>query len=490
MKRFTGLLTAVAIALVPAAQLRGRAAALPNDEATITRVLNRATFGPRARDVDRVKAIGLSTWIDQQLHPSKIDDHAAEGLLPAFAAAPSDLDQQALRRFARQQVQTLAADKLLRAMYSERQLQEVLVDFWFNHFNVYADKGRTAEFLPEYERDVIRPHVFDRFRDLLEADAKSPAMLFYLDNWLSADPNAAERVQAQRQDAAAQRAMRRARRPGLFGGFPPPPPPARNAKTPNANANKRERGLNENYGRELLELHTLGVDGGYTQQDVINVARAFTGWTIDRDNRFRFVPALHDTGAKIVLGHTIKAGGGIDDGEKVLDIIASHPATAHHIAYQLAQRLVSDQPPPALVDRAAARFRDTKGDLREVVRTILTSREMLSAATDSTPDSTSKFKSPLQFVVSAVRTAGATIGDARPFIQALMQLGEPLYMCQPPTGYKDTADAWVSAGGLVSRMNFATRLASGNMPGVALPAGAPARDELALRIGSPEFQRF
>jgi uncharacterized protein (DUF1800 family) len=272
-------------------------------------------------------------------------------------------------------------------------------------------------------------------------------MLVYLDNWLSADPNA-------------------------------PMPPRRRQ------AGNAPRGINENYARELLELHTLGVDGGYTQKDVTEVARAFTGWTIDRDGRFRFVPALHDNGEKTVLGHGIKASG-IDEGEQVLDILASHPSTAHHIAFELAQRLVADDPPPALVDRAAARFRDTGGDLREVVKTIVTSSEFLApAARDA------KFKTPFELVVSAVRTTGAEVGDARAFVQALQQLGQPLYMCQPPTGYKGTADAWLSAGGLVTRMNFATRLASGNMPGVTLPAGAPPARELALKIGSPEFQRF
>jgi len=206
---------------------------------------------------------------------------------------------------------------------------------------------------------------------------------------------------------------------------------------------------------------------------------------IDRDGKFRFVPALHDPGEKIVLGHKIKAGGGIDDGEKVLDIVAAQPATAHHIAYQLAQRLVADEPPQALVDRAAARFRETNGDLREVVKTIVTSPEFLAP-----PVRDAKFKTPLELVVSAVRATGASVSDARAFVQTLQQLGEPLYMCQPPTGYHDTADAWVSAGGLVTRMNFATRLASGNMPGVTLPADAPASNQqLALRLGSPEFQR-
>jgi uncharacterized protein (DUF1800 family) len=450
MNRFTGFLIAVFAAVT--VQLTAAA----DDPAVITHTLNRLTFGARAGDVDRVRAMGLDTWLDQQLHPSRIDDQAAEAMLPQFDAPPDGADQKELRRFARRQVQTLAEEKLLRAMYSERQLQEVLVDFWFNHFNVYAGKGRTAEFLPEYERDVIRPHVVDHFRDLLEADAKSPAMLFYLDNWRStaADPD-----------------------PGRDSGLG-----TRDSKVLRP---RRTRGLNENYGRELLELHTLGVDGGYTQEDVVNVARAFTGWTIDpRTRTFRFAPALHDTGEKIVLGHKIKAGGGLEDGEQVLDIVASRPETARHVAFQLAQRLVADEPPPALVDRAAKRFLDTKGDLREVVRTIVTSPEFLSAGVRD-----AKFKTPFEYVVSAVRTTGATVGDARAFVQTLQQLGEPLYMCQPPTGYHQTADAWVSAGGLVTRMNFATRLASGNMPGVTLPASLPPAQELALQIGSPEFQR-
>ena len=465
MNRFTGFLIASALTLLAATQpslgASGSRITDPGlNPATIAHVLNRLTFGARPGDVERVREAGLAAWIDQQLHPSRIDDHVADAMLPSLEHPPDGADQQELRRFARRQVQTLAAEKLLRAMYSERQLQEVLVDFWFNHFNVYAGKGRTAMYLPEYERAVIRPHVFDHFRDLLEADAKSPAMLFYLDNWMSTAEDADHKGPRHRDVRHRQLAA-------------------------NPKGKKRPRGLNENYGRELLELHTLGVDGGYRQKDVIEVARAFTGWTIDRDGRFRFVPALHDSGEKFVLGHTINAGGGIDDGEKVLDIVAWHPATAHHVAFELAQRLVADDPPPALVDRAAARFRDTRGDLSEVVKTIVTSPEFLApAARDA------KFKTPFELVVSAVRTTGAAVSDGRAFVQTLQQLGEPLYMCQPPTGYTDTADAWVSAGGLVTRMNFATRLASGSMPGVTLPADAPQAQELALKIGSPEFQRF
>jgi len=461
------------LAVAPAAHLQGSAASRPDDPATITHVLNRLTFGPRPGDVERVRQVGLAAWLDQQLHPVNIDDHAAEARLPQLQDPPDSTDVKELRRFARRQIVTLASDKLLRASYSERQLKEVLVDFWFNHFNVYAAKGRTAQYLPAYESEAIRPHVFDHFRDLLEATAKSPAMLFYLDNWLSAAPDGDQGSGIR--DQKRQRVQRR-----RFSLIPDPrsPIPA------NGQNKKRARGLNENYGRELMELHTLGVDGGYTQQDVIDVARAFTGWTIDRDGNFRFVPALHDNGTKVVLGHTIKSGGGIDDGEKVLDILASHPSTAHHIAFELAQRLVADEPAPALVDRAAARFRDTNGDLREVVRTIVTSPEFLAPAAGDV-----KFKTPFELVVSAVRATGADVSDGRPFVQVLQQMGQPLYMCQPPTGYRDTADAWVSAGGLVSRMNFATRLASGSMPGVTLPPDVAPSSALALRLGSPEFQR-
>ena len=483
--RVTGILLALGAALFLGSQAPCAATALPGDTATMTHVLNRLTFGPRPGDVDHVREAGLAAWIDQQLHPGRIDDRAAEARLPRLQEPPDSLDPKELRRFARRQIETLASDKILRATYSDRQLQEVLVDFWFNHFNVYAAKGRTAEYLAGYDRDVIRPNVFGHFRDLLEADAKSPAMLFYLDNWLNAAPNG--------DRGSGIRDQKRARR-RRFSPIPDPRSPIPNPRSPTPDPRpltpdpskakpSKKRGLNENYGRELLELHTLGVDGGYTQKDVVEVARAFTGWTIDRDGSFRFVPALHDSGTKVVLGHTIKSGGGIDDGEKVLDIVASHSSTAHHIAYQLAQRLVADEPPPALVDRAAARFRETDGDLREVVRTIVTSPEFLA------PDVRgSKFKTPLELVISALRTTGAGVTDATPLVAVLQQLGEPLYLCQPPTGYHDTADAWVSAGGLVTRMNFATRLASGNMPGLTLTASGDAR-QLALSLGSPEFQR-
>jgi uncharacterized protein (DUF1800 family) len=362
----------------------------------------------------------------------------------------------------------LSEQKLLRAVYSERQLREVLADFWFNHFNVDARKGRDRFMVTEYERETIRPRVLGTFRDLLEATAKSPAMLFYLDNWMSADPNGPHPAMGP------PRVVR-----GRFGTVVMPPAPR--PQGPNA-----PRGLNENYARELMELHTLGVDGGYTQKDVTEVARAFTGWTIPgprQGNGFTFNPRLHDPGEKVVLGHVIKAGGGESDGEQVLDILAAHPSTATFIATKLVRRFVSDTPPPALVARVAARFRETRGDLREVTRAILTSPEFLS------PDAfNTKVKTPFEFVASAVRAAADDVHDALPLVRNLQQLGMPLYQCQPPTGYKDTADAWVNTGALVSRMNFATRLAGNKLPGTTVPGDEPA-NELALRLGGPEFQR-
>jgi uncharacterized protein (DUF1800 family) len=448
------------------------AASVPSDRAAVEHALNRLTFGARPGDVERVQKIGLGTWIDRQLVPASIDDAALLSRLPASPEKPDIGSPQEARRYGRDAVQALAAAKMMRAIYSERQLEEMLVDFWFNHFNVFAGKGRTSLFIPDYERDAIRPHVLGRFRDLLGATAKSPAMLFYLDNWLSADAQGAERL-------AAEREQRRA---------------ARGLEPPNA---QRKRGLNENYGRELLELHTLGVDGGYTQQDVIEVARAFTGWTIGPpepaggrralgrrraraqvapamdvdpgDAQFRFVRALHDSGEKVVLGHHIKSGGGMDEGERVLDLLAAHPATARHIATKLARRFVSDDPPAALVERAAARFRATDGNLREVVRAIVTSPEFFAANARR-----AKMKTPLEFVASAVRVTGRDVADTRPLLRALQQLGMAPYMCQPPTGYDDTAETWITAGALVTRMNIAQQI-----------AGA----ERATVIGGPEFQK-
>jgi uncharacterized protein (DUF1800 family) len=335
----------------------------------------------------------------------------------------------------------LSEGKLLRAVYSERQLDEVLTDFWFNHFNVYLDKGADRYLVTEYERDVIRPHVLGKFEDLLKATAKSPAMLFYLDNWQSVGPNA-----------------------------------------PQGRGKKSARGLNENYGRELLELHTLGVDGGYTQADVTEAARCFTGWTIlqpQRGGEFVFNRRVHDEGEKTVLGVRIPAGGGISDGEKVLEIVAHHPSTARFISRQLAMRFVADEPPASLVDRMAETFRKTDGDLRAVMKTMLESKEFFSQGAYRT-----KLKSPLEVVASAVRSVNGKVDYAFPLANQVAQLGQPLYRKQEPTGYANSSKEWLNSGGLLGRMNFAQQLADNKIPGVKVdtPGGA-------IALGSPDFQK-
>ena len=320
----------------------------------------------------------------------------------------------------------LTEGKLLRAIYSNRQLDEVLTDFWFNHFNIYLDKGADRFMITAYERDVIRPHVLGKFKDLLLATAESPAMLFYLDNWESVSDNAPTRI--------------------------------------NAPAKQKRQGLNENYGRELMELHTLGVDGGYTQQDVTEVARCFTGWTIRQPQQgggFFFNPRMHDRGEKQVLGVTIPAGGGMEDGLKVIDILAKSPATAHFIAKSLAIRFVSDTPPDALVDKMAATFTTTDGDLREVMRTMLNADEFWAAA-----NFRAKLKSPLEMVVSAVRAVNGDVDTALQMVQLMNTLGEPLYRKQEPTGYTNRGGDWLNSASLLARMNFANSLAQGKVAGV------------------------
>jgi len=365
-------------------------------------------------------------------------------------------------------VAELSMAKVTRAVYSERQLNEMMVDFWYNHFNVFAAKGADRWLITAYERDAIRPNAMGKFRDLLEATAKSPAMLFFLDNWLSADPVAWKKLQQEQQE---RREMRQERMGGRFGGGPfgvPRSPqgqaaPNANPDDPNAKGKqKMERGLNENYGRELMELHTLGVDGGYTQDDVINVAKAFTGWTIReprRDPEFFFAERLHDTSVKTVLGHFIHAGG-MKDGEEVLDLLARDPHTARHISFELAQRFVSDNPPVALVDRMAQTFQKSNGDIREVLRTMIYSPEFWSRDVYR-----AKIKTPFELVVSATRAVGADVDVPFLLVQWTRRIGQPLYQCEPPTGYSDKADAWVNTGALLNRMNFSLALASNHLRG-------------------------
>jgi len=339
----------------------------------------------------------------------------------------------------------LVQAKLLRAIYSERQLQEVMTDFWFNHFNVFIGKGADRYLLTSYERDVIRPHALGKFEDLLVATAQSPAMLFYLDNWLSVGPN------SEVANGIPKHNRRRARYRPLV---------VRQGKG-------RRSGLNENYGRELMELHTLGVNGGYTQKDVTEVARVFTGWTLKQPKQgggFTFEERMHEPGDKIVLGQRIKSNGE-KEGREVLQLLARHPSTAKFICGKLATRFVSDNPSPALVDRMAQTFLKKKGDISEVLKTLFHSPEFWA------PDAyRAKVKTPLEFIVSAVRANGANVTDAMPLARQLQNMGMPLYAMQPPTGYPMKADAWVNSSALLGRMNFALTLTSGKLKGVRADA--------------------
>jgi len=327
-------------------------------------------------------------------------------------------------------------------------------DFWFNHFNVFAGKGEDRWFLTSYERDVIQPHAMGKFKDLLTATAKSPAMLFYLDNFLSADPRAPERL-------AAERAARQRRR----GGFGRPWPP----RVPRQQAKKNVRGLNENYGRELMELHTLGVDGGYTQKDVTEVARCFTGWTIEKPREyadFKFDERLHDPDPKVVLGKKIHAGG-MKDGEQVIELLARHRSTAKFISTKLARRFVSDTPPQSLVTRMAKTFESSDGDIRAVLKTMIYSPEFWSREAYR-----AKVKTPFELVVSTARALGADVDTPMPLVQWTGRIGEPLYQCQPPTGYADKSEAWVNTGALLNRLNFSLALAGNKVRGSRSDVGS------------------
>ena len=451
-----------------------------SEEQQITHALNRLGYGPRPGDVERVRQMGLARWMERQLEPGRIADDRLEAALQAYptltmpvselvrgypepdpkllariqSGEMSPQEMRAVAPLEKRPVRIpaeLQAAKLTRAVLSERQLEEVMTDFWFNHFNVDARKGAVKWMIADYERTAIRPHALGKFRDLLLATAHHPAMLFYLDNWMST-----------RADLVV----------------------------PTGPLKGQKRGLNENYAREIMELHTLGVEGGYTQQDVIEVARAFTGWTIDRPREhgtFLFRPGAHDNGAKRVLGQSLPAGGGEQDGVRVIDILSRHPSTARFIATKLARRFVSDEPPPALVERAAATFRDTEGDIRRVVVTIVTSPEFFSAEAYR-----AKIKTPLEVVASSVRAldgelappgaAGAQQpGGGLALAQQVNKLGEPLYQQQPPTGYPDVAEAWVNTGALLNRMNFALGLTANRVPGV--------RVDLSRAVGSADRRK-
>ena len=554
--------------------------------------LNRLTFGARLGDIDHVLAIGVDKWIDQQLHPDKIDDAAVEfrlaslrtlkmntheivenfppqQMIKAIAEGkrrmPSDPDRKAVyeaqlaryearkdkkqqagntapsagdttakaemtdderarRREERMEIEQksealldlppderikeiarlspedqrmltntfkdrrdevmegmnpkqretlmalnnpqqvvsdeLAQGKLLRAVYSERQLEEVMTDFWFNHFNVFNGKGADRYLITSYERDVIRPHAMGKFEDLLVATAKSPAMLFYLDNWLSVGPDSDAANGVPRQQNWGRRRQR----------YPRPQRPQAKGK--------RNSGLNENYGRELMELHTLGVNGGYTQKDVTEVARVLTGWTLKEPRKggdFQFEERMHEPGDKVVMGHHIKSGGE-KEGTDLLHFLAHNPSTAKFISTKLAMRFVSDNPTSTLVDRMAQTFLKKNGEIREVLTTMLESPEFWA------PEAyRAKVKTPLEFVASAVRATGAEVTDATPLARQLQTMGMPLYGMQPPTGYSMKADTWVNSSALLGRMNFSLALATGKLKGVQVDPFhlLPAKDAAA-----------
>jgi uncharacterized protein (DUF1800 family) len=484
----------------------------------IVQALNRLTFGPRPGDAQKVRAMGLDKWIDLQLHPEKIDNTAFEqfaaqydalkqdqnDLLKRFAAARgerkmvkrdkvdsaeiSDEDRKAVQQIGlarRQFTGQLQSQRVARAVASNRQLEEVMTDFWLNHFNVFVGKGPPQPYyIVEYERDVIRPNALGKFRDLLEAVAKSPAMLFYLDNVRSVADSTRPHLTAPSRGGRGVpvRGMRPGRgRNGVIGGLIGAIAPrdaldaAQRQEMQQGVKQLRNGGLNENYGRELLELHTLGVDGGYTQQDVINVARALTGWTLKppaAGGGFIFRPQTHDAGEKIVLGHKLAAGRGIEDGEDVLDILSRSPATARYIATKLVRRFVADDPPPSLVDEAATVFLKTNGDIREVVRTIVTSNELFSQRAFH-----SKVKSPFEVVASAMRALNAQPDPTPRTAQAVAFLGQPIYGHQAPNGYPETGDAWMNTGAILNRINFGMSVAANRIPGFNL-ASLPGIDSL------------
>src|SRR3954471_9228476 len=469
---------------------------LPADQ-QIIQALSRLTFGARPGDVQKVRSIGLDKWIDQQLHPDKINDDAMNAFVSRYAALNQNqsdlLAQYAEQQRARQEVKRERADttkamtaddvammqqvrqqqasrrqvvtqlqssRVARAVASERQLQEVMTDFWENHFNIYAAKGAPEPYyLVDFDQNVIRPNALGKFRDLLEAIATSPAMLFYLDNARSMADSTQPTLQGQARGARPDGR-------GGFGAMRFPP----QQKQPQ----QRQRpGLNENYGRELLELHTLGVDGGYTQQDVINVARAFTGWTIKppaQGGGFIFRPQVHDAGEKVVLGHKLAAGRGMEDAEDVLDILARSPATARFISYKLARRFVSDSPSKALVDHAAQVYLKTDGDIREVLRAIITSPEFFSQQAFHT-----KVKTPFEVVVGAMRALDAAPDSTPRSAQVIAYLGQPIFGHQAPNGWAETGESWMNTGAILNRINFGMAAAAGRLPGANI-AALPALD--------------
>ncbi len=496
------------------------------DRARAVHLLQRATYGPRPQDIDAVLSAGITDWLDRQLHPERIDDSELEPLLTGAPVASMSLaellkqyppgrvlqplrelvqddslsrgERRRLRRelgehSPRRILADLATARLTRAVHSERQLQEMMTAFWFDHFNVFWGKGATRWLVPDYEQHAIRPHVLGRFEDMVLATAQHPAMLFYLDNFQSVAPDSSLQARERREVMA--------RRMGRM--------PARGRERMRQRMEEERRrprpGLNENYARELLELHTLGVDGGYTQADVIDVARILTGWTFlqagnrmdmrqarasyedgrlvlpDLDYgeayRFRFRSELHDSGEKTVMGHVFEAGGGQEEGVELIRMLARHPSTARHVATQLVTRFVADEPPTALVDHLADVFLDTDGDLREVTRALFTADEFYDPSVVA-----NRVKSPFLLVTSTLRMTRGHMPNARVLVEPLRSLGEAPYLAEPPTGYPETSAQWASSGAMLTRMNFATSYVTGELRGVG-PDGDRLFGEIRKRGG-------
>jgi uncharacterized protein (DUF1800 family) len=435
------------------------------EDQKVIHFLNRTSFGPTREDVQKVNRLGIHAYLEEQLRPEKISDSLVDEKLaglktmrlssrelielyppPRQQAGQQEMMGQQQMQGPRTVILELQQARLLRSVYSQRQLYEIMVDFWSNHFNVFSAKGADRWLTTAYDRDTIRPHALGRFHDLLLATAQSPAMLFYLDNWLSANPNA----------------------PAARMGGP----------------NNRRRGLNENYARELMELHTLGVDGGYTQRDVQEVARCLTGWTIRQprgEGSFYFEPRIHDTGEKVVLGNRIPSGGGVEDGLRVIDLLAQHPSTARFVSLKLARRFIADDPPPSLVNKAAEAFNKSSGDIPTVLRALIDSPEFYS------PDIyQAKVKKPLEFVASALRTTGAEVQLSHQLLRYLGRMGEPLFLAQPPTGHPDVAASWTSPDMLLTRMNFATDLITNRIPGSRVRLEALGDKDAFARLIAPD----
>jgi uncharacterized protein (DUF1800 family) len=456
------------------------------DSAHVLHLLNRLAFGPGPRDIARVQQMGYRRWLDEQLQPDRIADTVQEVVRRQYALAfeppaqlwreypPPQLVRQLARRSGRadqvqpggqqdsmlirrtQQAQRQLGGQvvmatLARHIASERQLQEVMTDFWFNHFNVFIGKNQDRWLTADYVEHAIREHALGRFEDLLMAVAKHPAMLVYLDNAVSVAPGSRP-APPQRRGFFLFRPFRS--RPRIR---PVPPAAQRRGAT----------GINENYGRELLELHTLGVDGGYTQQDVQNAARILTGWGVSNPLRggfqFEYHDWAHDESEKMVLGVKFPSGHGMDEGERLLRMLAAHPSTARHIAHKLCARFVADDPPDGCVDHAVAAWMQTNGDIRAVILAIVESDDFWAPETMR-----AKLKSPLEFVVSALRATGAGPDTSARLGFVLGQLGQPLFMQQVPTGYPERMDEWVSSGALLNRMNVAVAIAAGRLPGMSV----------------------